>query len=309
MRLGFSVRVLGAPDLPSCDLRPGAATVSASLAYLRDILLYLQANQVHFYRMHSGLIPVALADVPAHLAKALDQARPLAASVAALARAAGVRLTFHPYSAVVLNAPGVEQSAQSLARLASHVAWLDALGLGPEAVVVLHVGGVYGAPLESLERFMRRYEALPEAVRRRVALENDDRRYAFAEVWCVHERVGVPLVLDVLHHQVHNPQRQPLQEALAAALSSWPAGVTPKLHFSTPRTDVRQLEGSGRLKTPTWTEHADFVNPFAFIDLLPLLEGLPDVDIMLEAKARDVALLKLRQDVARFAPEWSARLT
>lgn len=309
MRLGFSIRILGVPDLPSCDPRPGATEVSTGLAYLRDILLYLQANQVRLYRLHSGLIPVALADVPAHLEAALDHARPLAASVAALARAAGVRLTFHPYSAVVLNAPHEEQYAQSLARLAAHVAWLDALELGPEGVVVLHVGGVYDAPQASLERFMRRYEALPVAVRRRVALENDDHRYAFGDVWRAHERTGVPLVLDVLHHQVHNPQRLPLREALAAALGSWPAGVTPKLHFSTPRTDVRELESSGRLKTPTWTEHADFVNPFAFIDLLPLLEGLPDADIMLEAKARDVALFKLRQDVARFAPEWSARLT
>jgi UV DNA damage endonuclease len=71
---------------------------------------------------------------------------------------------------------------------------------------------------------------------------------------------------------------------------------------------VRSLEGSGRLKLPTWTEHADFCNPFAFIDLLSELDGLPDTDIMLEAKARDVALLKLREDVARFAPEWRDRL-
>ena len=176
------------------------------------------------------------------------------------------------------------------------------------AVVVLHVGGVYEDPAASLERFVRRYEALPPAVRRRVVLENDDRRYDWGDVWQVHERTGVPLVLDVLHHQVHNRQRIALRQALAAALSSWPSGVTPKLHFSTPRTDVRSLEGSGRLKLPTWTEHADFCNPFAFIDLLSQLDGLPDTDIMLEAKARDVALLKLREDVARFAPEWRDRL-
>jgi len=174
---------------------------------------------------------------------------------------------------------------------------------------VLHVGGIYDDPVASLERFARRYEALAPAVQRRVALENDDRRYAWADVWRVYERTGVPLVLDVLHHQVHNPQRIPLREALAAALTTWPNGMTPKLHFSTPRTDVRTLDGSGRLKLPNWTEHADFVNPFAFVALLDALDGLPDTDIMLEAKARDVALLKLREDVAHFAPEWRGRLT
>ena len=309
MRLGFSVRVLGAPDLPACDPRPDGGRVSTSLAYLRDIVLYLQANRIRFYRMHSGLLPAAQAADAVALAAELERARPLADSVAHLVEAAGVRLTFHPYTAVVLNAPEAEHYALALMRLAAHVAWLDGLGLGPEAVVVLHVGGVYDDPAASLERFMRRYEALAPAVRRRVALENDDRRYAWADVWRIHERTGVPLVLDVLHHQVHNPERIPLGEALAAALRTWPAGITPKLHLATPRTDVRTLEGSGRLKLPTWTEHADFVNPFAFVALLDALDGLPDTDIMLEAKARDVALLKLREDVAHFAPEWRDRLT
>ncbi len=308
MRLGFSVRILGAPDLPACDPRPGVGQASTSLAYLRDILLYLQANRIHFYRMHSELIPAPQATDAVALAAELDRARPLAESVTQLAQVAGVRLTLHPYTAVVLNAPQDDLYTLSLMRLAAHVAWLDGLGLGPEAVVVLHVGGTYDAPEASLERFIRRYEALSPAVRRRVALENDDRRYSWADVWRVHECTGVPLVLDVLHHLVHNPERIALRDALAAALGTWPAGVTPKVHFSTPRTDVRTLEGSGRLKVPTWTEHADFCNPFDFFAFLAQLDGLPDTDIMLEAKARDVALLQLRQDVARFAPEWLARI-
>lgn len=308
MRLGFSIRVLGTANLPACDPRPGA-DLSTGLAYLRDILLYLQANGIHFYRMHSGLIPHALAQEPARLAEEMARLAPLAQSVAQLAQSADIRLTFHPYSAVVLNTPNEEQAAQAIARLAAHIAWLDALGLGPESVVVLHVGGVYGDPQASLERFARRYESLPEPIRRRVSLENDDHRYSFANVRTLHQRHAGAPVFDVLHHQVHNPERTPLPEALADALHSWPAGVVPKLHFSTPRTDLKQLEGSGRIKLPTWTEHADFVNPFCFLTLLQELEALPDTDIMLEAKARDVALIKLRQDVARFAPEWSSRLS
>ncbi len=303
MRLGFSVRVLGVPDLPACDPRPDAGSVSTSLAYLRDILLYLRANQIRFYRMHTALVPLPLSTDVVTLEAELQHAHALAADVARLAAEDGVRLTFHPYSAVVLNAPQDEQYILALSRLAALVTWLDGLELGPEAVVVLHVGGVYDDPVASLERFVRRYEALPPAVRRRVVLENDDRRYDWADAWRAHNRCGVPLVLDVLHHQVLNRQRIPLRDALAAALTTWPAGVTPKLHFSTPRTDVRSLEGSGRLKVPTWSEHADFCNPFAFIDLLVQLDGLPDADLMLETKARDVALLKLREDVARFAPE------
>jgi len=309
VRLGFSIRILGAPDLPACDPRPDAAQVSTNLAYLRDILLYLRANRLHFYRLHSGLIPTALATDSVALAHELERARQLAESVAHLAMDGEVRLTFHPYTAVVLNTPRDDEYALALMRLAAHVAWLDALQVGPEGVVVLHIGGTYDDPAASLDRFIDRYERLSSAVRRRVVLENDDRRYSWADVWRVHERTGVPLVLDVLHHQVHNPERITLRDALSAALGTWPTAVTPKIHFATPRTDVRTLEGAGRIKLPTWTEHADFCNPFAFVDLLALLDGLPNTDIMLETKARDVALFQLREDVARFAPEWSARLT
>jgi UV DNA damage endonuclease len=70
---------------------------------------------------------------------------------------------------------------------------------------------------------------------------------------------------------------------------------------------MRTLEGSGHIKTPDWHEHGDFVVPFAFIDWFSAAQDLPAFDIMLEAKARDVALLKLREDLARFAPELVGR--
>ena len=94
-----------------------------------------------------------------------------------------------------------------------------------------------------------------------------------------------------------------MREALEYALGTWPAGVTPKIHFSSPRTEMRQ-EGA-RIKLPTWTEHSDFVNPFEFIAFMREMAGLPPLDIMLESKARDLALLKLREDLQRFAPDWA----
>jgi UV DNA damage endonuclease len=180
---------------------------------------------------------------------------------------------------------------------------LDAMNLGPEAVIVLHVGGVYDDALTSGERFVRRFLALPQAVRRRVTLENDDHRFGYDALRRIHVATGVPLVFDVLHHQVHNPAHEPWTEALVHALGTWPAGVTPKLHYSTPRTEMRALPGSARIKLPTWTEHSDFVNPFAFVDFLRATQGLPAFDVMLECKARDLAVFKLREDVARFAPQ------
>ncbi|MFO7698028.1 MAG: UV DNA damage repair endonuclease UvsE [Anaerolineae bacterium] len=309
-RLGFSIRVFGSPNLPSYDARgPGEAShLSVNLAFLRDICLYLQANRIAMYRMHSSVIPAGMHADPDALAGQIDECRAQLEQLSQLIQRSQIRLSFHPYSQVTLNALNEEQADRSLRCLASQVLLLDALGLGPEAVVVLHAGGVYDNLQASAERFVRRYEALPEVVRRRVVLEQDDSRYGHAAVRAIQEACGVPLVFDGLHHRVWNPEHVPVREALAYSLRTWPDAVRPKVHFATARSEMRLLEGSRRIKTPTWTEHADFVVPFEFIEWMELAAGLRPFDIMLEAKARDVALLQLRRDLLRFAPDLAARI-
>jgi UV DNA damage endonuclease len=61
------------------------------------------------------------------------------------------------------------------------------------------------------------------------------------------------------------------------------------------------------LKPPVWTGHAGYIHPFDFIRFALDTEGL-DFDIMLEAKAKDLALLRLRQDIAFYAPELRAKI-
>jgi UV DNA damage endonuclease len=57
---------------------------------------------------------------------------------------------------------------------------------------------------------------------------------------------------------------------------------------------------------PVWTGHADYVNPFEFITFMRLAGGL-SFDIMLEAKVKDLALLRLRRDLQRYAPDIASR--
>jgi len=306
--LGFSVRIYGRSDLAAFDFSGGRAHWSVGLMRLRDILLYLQDARLRMYRLHSALAPdIADPEAP-RVGEQLQENRRELALLAELARRADVRLSFHPYSAVVLNALNEDQVLRSQAIVEAETGLLDALELGPEAVVVLHVGGVYDDIDRSRERFIRRYEALPAHVRQRLVLEQDDRRFDWTQVRAIHERCGIPLVFDNLHHQVLNPQQVPSREALAYALDTWPAEAPPKIHFSSPRTEMRPLEGAGRVKVPTWTEHSDLVNPFEFIAFMRMAEGLRAFDVMVESKARDLAVLKLREDLARFAPDLAARL-
>ena len=308
MRLGFSVHLYGV-DVSSYDARPAFERphLSMSLAYLHDILRYLAGNDLRMYRMHSRLLP---SDPETHLPR-LDQVDECAGQLDALAKAvckADIRLSFHPYSAVVLNAVDEEKVAFSVAALEALTLLLSALGASPESVIVLHVGGVYDDVGASRERFVRRYETLSSTCRQYLALENDDRRFSFADIRFIHERCGVPLVFDQLHHLVLNPGNTPLREALGFCLGTWADNTVPKIHYSTPRSEMRRVGSSSRIKVPTWTEHGDFVNPFEFASFLRATQSLGPFDVMLEAKARDLAVLKLREDLKRFAPDVSAAI-
>jgi UV DNA damage endonuclease len=181
---------------------------------------------------------------------------------------------------------------------------LDAMGLGQEAVVVTHVGGVYGDLTAGRERWVRTYELLPDLIRRRLVLENDDTRYSVADILWINERCGVPLVFDNLHHWCNDRDGIDETKALADCLRTWPAGVRPKIHFSSPRTEAHLgLAGSKAVLPPRPGQHADFINPFEFAALLRLARPLSSFDIMLEAKGGDLALLRLRDDLAAYAPD------
>ena len=309
MRLGFVVKPLARPELRSHDSRrwQNSPHLSVSLAYLRDVFTYLAEAKISMYRISSELAPYATHPDMPQFHRQVEQCAAELAQVGAIARSLDLRLSFHPAQHIVLNAPGPDLVARSAADLVVQAAILDTMGLGPEAVVVIHVGGVYGDREAARERFARNYEALPEAARRRLVLENDDVRFGVADTLWVHERTGIRLVFDNLHHRLNNPDGRPSRDALAACLATWPADVRPKIHFSSPRTEWLVDGGDGsqpaEVRQTRWNYHSDYVNPFEFIDFLRMAEGLRPFDVMLEVRAKDLALRQLRDDLARFAPD------
>ncbi len=319
-RLGFAVKVVGRSDLPSHDTRrwQNEPHLRVSLERLRAIFAYLDEVDIRMYRMVSDLAPYAThPDHPGFH----DQVASCEADLAetgALARRLGLRLSFHPSQYIVLNAEDDGVAVRSAADIEVQAAILDRMGLDDEAVVVLHVGGVYGDRTAARERFVRRYEGLlsPPA-QRRLVLENDGGRFGVMDVLWIHRRTGVRVVFDAHHFNLHNPDGMEEIESVRAALATWQAwDARPKIHISSPRTDWgyrgygygMETDDEGP-RTPNWASHAEFVDPFAFITfyrrlLAAQIELLPDV--MLEAKAKDVAVLELRRALARHAPDLAA---
>ncbi len=208
MRLGFAVKVMGQPGLKSNDTRRWQAGphLRVSLGYLCEIFAYLRKHGISMYRMSSDLAPYAThPTMPQFHAMVRESAADLAA-VGRMAREQDLRLSFHPSQFIVLNSENDELTRKSMWDLESQAEMLDRMECGPEAVLVVHVGGAYGDRESGWRRWVATWPRLGEPVRRRLVLENDDIRYSAADVLKVHEATGVKCVWDYQHHWCFNPE-------------------------------------------------------------------------------------------------------
>lgn len=313
-RLGVAARVLGDPRLraPAQKAQPGAeaAQLSQNLLHLRDVLVYLRQLRISCFRLPSTILPLGPGN-EAICATVLEEMADLCCEVGSLAQASGIRLSVHPPLHANLATPDEQLAAQVAKELTLYGTLLDALGCGPEAVIVLHVGGAYGEPALAMERFLARCERLPAFAFRRIAVEADENCFDVATLLWLRRYGGIPVIFDSLHVQINNPRGMPIEHVLELAISSWPPGVRPKIHFSSQRTEAHLREargGSAQVIPPRRGQHADFINPFEFASFLRAARSLPSFDIMLEAKAADLALLRLRDDLRDYAPDVAARV-
>ncbi len=311
------MKVLADGGLPSHDTRrwQSGPHLRSSLQALGRILDYLDRADVRMYRMATALAPYAShPDLPQFHDQVAQCAQELAA-IGRLARERDIRLSTHPGQYTVLNSESVQVRAAAVAELEVQASLLDAMGLGPEAVVVLHVGSAAGGRRAATDRFQAMLDRLSERARARLVIENDDRSFGLSDVVDLARRTGLRVVFDLLHHRCHDPEGIDDADALAIALDTWPPTVVPKVHYSSPRLDIeerrvrkgRRVER--RLVLPPLRAHADLIDPIGFEHFLRDTARGRDFDVMLEAKAKDLALLRLRgQLAARGLPTERGRL-
>jgi UV DNA damage endonuclease len=155
-------------------------------------------------------------------------------------------------------------------------------------VINIHGGGVYGDKQSALSRLVKEISALAEPIRSRLTLENDDRSYTVEDLLPVCEQLDIPLVYDVHHHRC-NPDGLTVAAATEACMRSWQRlGREPYFHLSSPKHGWNSKPGP----------HADFIDIADFPAEWHGLEATIDV----EAKAKELALLKLRKELS--LPPW-----
>ena len=343
MRIGFAVKVLGEGGIKECDMRrhKNNPHLKCSIEMIHDVFEYLNRVDIRMYRMSSDLAPyLTHPDMP-QFHNQLEESQEELAALGKKAREYDLRLSLHPSQYIVLNAADELIATKSIADLNAQAMILEMMGLDDNAVVITHVGGAYGDKPSGIERFARRYEQLPEITRRRLVVENDDVTYSAKDALRVHELCGIRMVFDNLHHFCNNPllnagveeqggteetvgevaagageaerqaesgERLSMREALSRALATWPEKQTPKIHYSTPRTEsqeqARKNGKTGKMENyqtaPENRLHADYVNPMEFLYFLEKAQGLRPFDIMVEAKSKDLAVLKLKKDLAKY---------
>lgn len=314
MRLGFAVKVLGKPGLKSNDARrwQNSPHLKTSIEYAHAIFDYLAEAKISMYRLSSDFAPyLTHPDLP-QFHQQLDEARAELESLGKRARDMNLRLSFHPSQYIVLNAPNPKLVETSSRDFLAQATMLDIMEQPAEAVVVTHVGGVYGERDAARQRFVDNFKQLPEPAQRRLVLENDDVSWGVDDVLRIHEATGIRCIFDHQHHGCINPANLDAVIACRQMIATW-NGSRPKIHYSSPRQEPRVIERRDKTTgkkvqsevAPLASQHADYIDESVFIPFVRAVAngGPVPFDVMCEAKAKDLAVLRLREALAQDAPE------
>lgn len=265
------------------------ATLS-NLNSLYKILEYNYDNEIHFYRITSALVPLAThPDILWNYRKIFKKDFEF---IGNYIKGTKMRVDTHPDQFNVINSIKEDVVESTIRNLWFHVNLFNDID-NPEGKMVLHTGSGEGGKEKALTRFKNNFMRVPEEIRSRVILENDDKTFTAFEVLKLCNTLSIPMVLDVHHHMCNNGGEK-LEELLNGIFNTWKnEKLSPKIHFSSPR------EG------PTDRKHADFINPMDFVNFLEMAEKFGEnFDVMLEAKMKDLALWKLIDDIHQLRPDW-----
>jgi UV DNA damage endonuclease len=259
---------------------------AANLRSTRRVLLYNIAHEIEIYRMSSSIVPLAT-----HPEVNWDFVTPFRKEweeLGELVRTHHLRVSFHPNQFTLFTSPKKSITSNAVIDMEYHYRMLEAMNVIDRGGLNIHIGGAYGDKEQTIVRFHKNLKKLPVHVKEVMTLENDDKTYNADETLLACEKESIPFVFDY-HHHMANLGEWSLEEILTRTAPTWEKrNLPPKLHISSPKSEK------------TFRSHADYVDVEFLMPLLNVLRGLKmDVDFMIEAKVKDLAMLQLIADISK----------
>ena len=250
-----------------------------NLDSLYEIIKYNVKNNFHFYRLTSKLVPLATHDKVDfdYITPLLDEYK----KIGKLINDNNIRVDTHPDQYAVLNSMDSKIVKNTVEILEYHYKIMDAIGI-KDKIIILHVGSSACGKKASITRFINNFNKLPDHIKKCIAVENDDKVYNIKDVLELCHKIYVPMVLDY-HHFICNNEKEDINDYLKEIIDTW-NGKLPKMHFSSPKIKLKK----------EFRSHSDYINKECFIKFINILKKQDkDIDIMLEAKAKDDAVSRL----------------
>ena len=250
-----------------------------NLDSLYEIIKYNVKNNFHFYRLTSKLVPLATHDKVDfdYITPLLDEYK----KIGKLINDNNIRVDTHPDQYAVLNSMDSKIVKNTVEILEYHYKIMDAIGI-KDKIIILHVGSSACGKKASITRFINNFNKLPDHIKKCIAVENDDKVYNIKDVLELCHKINVPMVLDY-HHFICNNEKEDINDYLKEIIDTWD-GKLPKMHFSSPKSKLKK----------EFRSHSDYINKECFIKFINILKKQDkDIDIMLEAKAKDDAVSRL----------------
>ncbi len=253
---------------------------------LEDLIKLLQISKelrCTIFRLGSNFIPFAshelfnkgwLSEIKSLLKDYLEEIK-----------AFNIRLTMHPGQFVVLSSENQEVTKRSLAELAYHFWLLEELQTDENSVVVIHGGGTYGDKKSSTRRLKNTIKRNPW-LKRRIALENDEKNYNIQDILEICKEVEIPAVFDYFHHTIN-----PADFDIENLFETWGSRI-PEFHISS------------KSKSSNPYTHGDFVEIEDFLNFCNLISGFSraksiKIDLIFEAKRKEQAISKFFKDIGK----------
>lgn len=258
--------------------------VTENLSCLKKTLRYNVGNNFLFFRIGSGLVPFA--SHPICEFNWRDYFKKDFQEIGKFIKENNIRISMHPDQFVVINSKDPGIVGRSVEELKYHCQVLDCLELGETAKVQIHIGGVYEEKEKSMKRFIENYQKLPDFVKKRLVVENDDKSYSAKDCLEIYQKTKIPIVFDTLHHECLNNQEK-ARDVFEEIIKTWRK-----------KDGLPMVDYSNRISGDNKCRHVQSLDPELFKKFIEETSEL-DFDIMLEIKDKELSAEKALEVIKR----------